>query len=111
MAPENGQIQDDLSTVNFFMVPKFLVGEDGKMGARNGVSTGGIEKKMGIHGNATCVMNYDGAKGWLVGEPEKGLVMVRGRVGAEVLANVFGEVSGGDPRLPREDGELLQQLL
>ena len=45
---ENGQIHDDLSTVNFFMVPKFLVGEDGKMGARNGVTTGGIEHKMGI---------------------------------------------------------------
>ena len=47
---ENGQIHDDLSTVNFFMVPKFLVSEDGKMGARNGVTTGGIEKKMGIKG-------------------------------------------------------------
>src|SRR6201995_5443239 len=45
---ENGKIEDDLSTVNFFLVPKFLVDETGKMGARNAVATGGIEKKMGI---------------------------------------------------------------
>ncbi|MDE2111645.1 MAG: acyl-CoA dehydrogenase C-terminal domain-containing protein [Alphaproteobacteria bacterium] len=64
---ENGQIHDDLSTVNFFMVPKFLVGEDGKMGARNGVSTGGIEKKMGIKGQATCVLNFDDAVAWRLG--------------------------------------------
>ncbi len=64
---ENGQIHDDLSTVNFFMVPKFLVGEDGKMGARNGVNTGGIEKKMGIKGQATCVLNFDDAMAWRLG--------------------------------------------
>ncbi len=64
---ENGQIHDDLSTVNFFMVPKFLVSEDGKMGARNGVSTGGIEKKMGIKGQATCVLNFDDAVAWRLG--------------------------------------------
>jgi alkylation response protein AidB-like acyl-CoA dehydrogenase len=64
---ENGQIHDDLSTVNFFMVPKFLVGEDGKMGARNGVTTGGIEKKMGIKAQATCVLNFDNAVAWRLG--------------------------------------------
>jgi hypothetical protein len=64
---ESGKIQDDLSTVNFFMVPKFLVSEDGKMGARNGVSTGSIEKKMGIKGNATAVLNFDEAVGWRLG--------------------------------------------
>ncbi len=63
----DGQIHDDLSTVNFFMVPKILVGEDGKMGARNGVSTGGIEKKMGIKAQATCVLNFDEAIGWRLG--------------------------------------------
>ena len=69
---ENGQIADDLSTVNFFMVPKFLVGEDGKMGARNGVTTGGIEKKMGIKAQATCVLNFDDAVAWRLGaRPEK----------------------------------------
>src|ERR1022692_4769658 len=46
---------------------------DGSLGARNGVSCGSIEEKMGIHGNATCVMNYDGAAGWLVGEENRGL--------------------------------------
>ncbi len=64
---ENGQIYDDLSTVNFFMVPKFIVGEDGKMGQRNGVICGGIEKKMGIKGSATCVLNFDDAMAWRLG--------------------------------------------
>src|ERR1700743_2981744 len=64
---ENGAIHDDLSTVNFFMVPKFLVGEDGKMGAKNGVNTGGIEHKMGIKGQATCVLNFDDAIAWRLG--------------------------------------------
>ncbi|HEY7977431.1 MAG TPA: acyl-CoA dehydrogenase C-terminal domain-containing protein [Rhizomicrobium sp.] len=64
---ENGKIADDLSTVNFFMVPKFLVDETGKMGSRNGVNTGGIEKKMGIKGSATCVLNFDEAKAWRLG--------------------------------------------
>ncbi len=57
----DGKIHDDLSTVNFFMVPKFLVGEDGTIGARNGVNVGGIEHKMGIKGQATCVLNFDDA--------------------------------------------------
>jgi hypothetical protein len=64
---ENGQIHDDLSTVNFFMVPKFLVSEDGKMGAHNSMSTGGIEKKMGIKAQATCVLNFDEATAWRLG--------------------------------------------
>ena len=51
--------------ISLFVVPKFLVGADGALGARNGVACGSIEQKMGIHGNSTCVMNYDGAKGWL----------------------------------------------
>src|SRR6201996_1853565 len=63
----DGKIEDDLSTVNFFMVPKFLVDETGKMGARNGVATGGIEKKMGIKGSATCILNFDEAKAWRLG--------------------------------------------
>ncbi|UTD26659.1 acyl-CoA dehydrogenase C-terminal domain-containing protein [Bradyrhizobium sp. WD16] len=59
--------------ISLFVVPKFLVNADGSLGARNGVSCGSIEHKMGIHGNATCVMNYDNATGWLVGEENKGL--------------------------------------
>ena len=59
--------------ISLFIVPKFLVNADGSLGERNAVSVGSIEHKMGIHGNATCVMNYDGAKGWLVGEENKGL--------------------------------------
>ncbi|MGH6878612.1 MAG: acyl-CoA dehydrogenase C-terminal domain-containing protein, partial [Rhizomicrobium sp.] len=64
---ENGQIHDNLSTVNFFMVPKYLVKEDGSTGARNGVSCGGIEHKMGIRANATCVLNFDEAIAWRLG--------------------------------------------
>jgi len=59
--------------ISLFVVPKFLVNEDGSLGARNGVACGSLEHKMGIHGNATCVMNYDGAKGWLVGQENRGL--------------------------------------
>jgi alkylation response protein AidB-like acyl-CoA dehydrogenase len=59
--------------VSLFIVPKFLVNEDGSLGDRNGVAVGSIEEKMGIHGNATCVMNYDGAKGWLLGDLHKGM--------------------------------------
>ncbi|MDX1756761.1 MAG: acyl-CoA dehydrogenase C-terminal domain-containing protein [Marinobacter sp.] len=59
--------------ISLFLVPKFLVNEDGSLGERNSFSCGSIEKKMGIKASATCVMNFDGAKGWLVGEPNKGL--------------------------------------
>lgn len=59
--------------ISLFLVPKFLVNEDGSLGERNTLSCGSIEHKMGIKGSATCVMNFDGAKGWLVGEENKGL--------------------------------------
>ncbi len=64
---------DGIKGVSLFIVPKVLVNEDGSLGARNGVTCGKIEEKMGIHGNATCVMNYDGATGWLLGEEHKGM--------------------------------------
>ena len=59
--------------ISLFLVPKFLVNDDGSLGERNTLSCGSIEHKMGIKGSATCVMNFDGAKGWLVGEENKGL--------------------------------------
>jgi len=59
--------------ISLFIVPKYLVKADGTVGARNQVSCGAIEHKMGIHGNATCVMNYDGATGFLIGAENKGL--------------------------------------
>jgi alkylation response protein AidB-like acyl-CoA dehydrogenase len=64
---------DTVKGISLFIVPKFLVNEDGSLGARNTVTCGSIEHKMGIHGNSTCVMNYDGATGYLVGELNKGL--------------------------------------
>lgn len=64
---------DGIKGVSLFIVPKFLVNEDGSLAARNGVAAGKIEEKMGIHGNSTCVMNYDEAKGYLIGEEHKGM--------------------------------------
>ena len=64
---------DGIKGVSLFIVPKFMVAEDGSLGARNGVSCGKIEEKMGIHGNSTCVMNYDEATGYLLGEEHKGM--------------------------------------
>src|SRR6476469_716140 len=89
---------DNVKGISLFVVPKCLVNDDGSMGERNGVSCGALEKKMGIHGNATCVMNYDGAKGWLVGEPEKGLaamfiMMNAARLGVGLQGLAQGEVA------------------
>ncbi|HEX6661987.1 MAG TPA: acyl-CoA dehydrogenase family protein, partial [Sphingomicrobium sp.] len=89
---------DNVKGISLFVVPKFLVNEDGSLGDRNPLSCGALEKKMGIHGNATCVMNYDGAKGWLVGEPEKGLaamfiMMNAARLGVGLQGLAQGEVA------------------
>ncbi|WP_339800997.1 acyl-CoA dehydrogenase C-terminal domain-containing protein [uncultured Marinobacter sp.] len=59
--------------ISLFLVPKLMVNDDGSLGERNAFSCGSIEKKMGIKASATCVMNFDGAKGWLIGEENKGL--------------------------------------
>ena len=64
---------EGIKGVSLFIVPKFMVNDDGSLGARNGVSVGKIEEKMGIHGNSTCVMNYDEATGFLIGEEHKGM--------------------------------------
>ncbi len=64
---------EGIKGVSLFIVPKFMVNEDGSLGARNGVSVGSIEEKMGIHGNSTCVMNYDEATGYLLGTEHKGM--------------------------------------
>ena len=59
--------------ISLFLVPKFIVNEDGTIGSRNGISTGSIESKMGIKGSATCVLNFDSAVGYMIGEKNKGL--------------------------------------
>ena len=59
--------------ISLFLVPKFVVNEDGSIGPRNGVSTGSIESKMGIKGSATCVLNFDDATGYMIGQKDKGL--------------------------------------
>jgi alkylation response protein AidB-like acyl-CoA dehydrogenase len=84
--------------VSLFVVPKILVNTDGSLGARNGVTCGSIEHKMGIHGNSTCVMNYDGATGWLIGEENKGMqgmfvMMNEARLGVAVQGLAQSEVA------------------
>ena len=59
--------------ISLFIVPKMKTGRDGVVGERNAVRCGSIEHKMGIHGSVTCTMNFDGAQGWLIGQPNKGL--------------------------------------
>jgi alkylation response protein AidB-like acyl-CoA dehydrogenase len=89
---------DTVKGISLFIVPKFLVNEDGSLGARNGVVCGSIEEKMGIHGNSTCLLNYDDAVGYLVGEPEKGLaamfiMMNAARLGVGLQGLAQGEVA------------------
>jgi alkylation response protein AidB-like acyl-CoA dehydrogenase len=84
--------------ISLFVVPKVLPNADGSLGARNGVSCGSIEEKMGIHGNSTCVMNYDGATGWLVGEQNRGLnamftMMNEARLGVGMQGLAVSEVA------------------
>ncbi|WP_164659848.1 acyl-CoA dehydrogenase C-terminal domain-containing protein [Tropicibacter sp. Alg240-R139] len=64
---------EGIKGVSLFIVPKYMVNEDGSLGNRNPATVGKIEEKMGIHGNSTCVMNYDGAVGYLLGEEHKGM--------------------------------------
>jgi len=89
---------DTVKGISLFIVPKVLVNEDGSLGARNGVVCGSIEEKMGIHGNSTCLLNYDDATGYLVGEPEKGLaamfiMMNAARLGVGLQGLAQGEVA------------------
>ena len=84
--------------ISLFVVPKLTVNDDGSLGERNGVTCGSIEEKMGIHGNSTCVMNYDGAAGWLVGEENRGLnamftMMNEARLGVGVQGLAQSEVA------------------
>ncbi|TKW68552.1 MAG: acyl-CoA dehydrogenase [Paracoccus denitrificans] len=94
-APGGGESTKGIS---LFIVPKFLVNEDGSLGDRNAVSVGNIEEKMGIHGNSTCVMNYDGAKGWLLGDLHKGMramftMMNEARLGVGLQGYAIGEAA------------------
>ncbi len=89
---------DSVKGISLFIVPKFMVNEDGSLGERNAVSCGSIEHKMGIHGNSTCVMNYDGATGYMVGEENKGLaamfiMMNAARLGVGLQGLGVGEVA------------------
>ncbi len=89
---------DDVKGISLFIVPKYLVNDDGSLGLRNGVACGSIEHKMGIHANSTCLMNYDGATGYLIGEERKGLramfiMMNAARLGVGVQGLSQGEVA------------------
>ncbi|MBU0780183.1 MAG: acyl-CoA dehydrogenase C-terminal domain-containing protein, partial [Alphaproteobacteria bacterium] len=89
---------DGIKGVSLFIVPKIIVNEDGSLGDRNGVSVGKIEEKMGIHGNSTCVMNYDEATGYLIGEEHKGMramfvMMNEARLGVGLQGYAQSEVA------------------
>ena len=89
---------DGVKGISLFIVPKFMVNEDGSLGDRNALSCGGLEHKMGIHGNATCVMNYDGATGYLIGEMHKGMramftMMNEARIGVGLQGYAQGDVA------------------
>jgi alkylation response protein AidB-like acyl-CoA dehydrogenase len=89
---------DNVKGISLFIVPKFLVNDDGSLGERNGVTCGSIEEKMGIHGNSTCVLNYDGATGYLIGTAEKGLeamfiMMNAARLGVGLQGLAQGEIA------------------
>jgi alkylation response protein AidB-like acyl-CoA dehydrogenase len=84
--------------ISLFIVPKFIVNADGSVGARNGATCGAIEHKMGIHGNSTCVMNYDEATGYLIGAENKGLsamfvMMNEARLGVGLQGLSIAEVA------------------
>ncbi len=84
--------------ISLFVAPKFLLDAEGNPGERNKLSCGSIEHKMGIHGNSTCVMNYDGAKAWLIGEAGKGLnamfvMMNEARLGVGIQGLAQSEVA------------------
>ncbi len=84
--------------ISLFVVPKIMVKDDGSLADRNGVSCGSIEEKMGIHGNSTCVMNYDGATSWLIGQENRGLnamftMMNEARLGVGVQGLAQSEVA------------------
>ncbi|AGI69149.1 putative acyl-CoA dehydrogenase [Octadecabacter antarcticus 307] len=89
---------DGVKGISLFIVPKFIVNADGSLGTRNALSCGGLEEKMGIHGNATCVMNYDGATGYLIGEMHKGMramftMMNEARLGVGLQGYAQGAVA------------------
>jgi alkylation response protein AidB-like acyl-CoA dehydrogenase len=84
--------------ISLFVVPRNAIGADGKVGENNKVSCGSIEHKMGIHANSTCVMNYDGAQGWLIGTENKGLnamfvMMNEARLGVAIQGLAQSEVA------------------
>ncbi len=99
---------DGIKGVSLFIVPKFLVNEDGSLGARNGVACGKLEDKMGIHGNSTCVMNYDDATGYLLGTEHKGMramftMMNEARIGVGMQGVAQAEVAYQNARAYAKD--------
>lgn len=106
---------DTAKGISLFLVPKRLVGSDGALGERNTVSCGALEHKMGIHGISTCVMNYDAARGWLLGEENRGLaamfiMMNSARLGVGIQGLGQAEVAyqnGAAYALDRRQGRAL----
>ena len=90
--------EEGIKGISLFVVPRNTIGADGSVGENNNVSCGAVEEKMGIHGNSTCVMNYDGAIGWLIGEEHKGMramftMMNEARLGVGIQGLAASEVA------------------
>jgi 3-(methylsulfanyl)propanoyl-CoA dehydrogenase len=90
--------EEGIKGISLFVVPRNVIGDDGSVGENNNVTCGAVEEKMGIHGNSTCVMNYDGATGWLIGEEHKGMramftMMNEARLGVGIQGLAISEVA------------------
>jgi alkylation response protein AidB-like acyl-CoA dehydrogenase len=97
--------------ISLFLVPKFAVNADGSLGARNAMAAGSLEHKMGVRGSPTCVMNYDGATGYLVGEPNEGLAAMFTMMNYERLSvgiQGLGTAEAAHQAASRYAGERLQ---
>jgi butyryl-CoA dehydrogenase len=101
--------------ISLFLVPKFIPNADGSLGARNPIFCGAIEEKMGIHGNSTCQMNMDGATGWIIGQPNKGLnamfvMMNAARLGVGMQSLGLTEVAYQNALLYAKDRTQMRSL-
>lgn len=96
--------------ISLFLVPKFMVNDDGSLGERNGIECGAIEHKMGIKASSTCVMNMDGAKGWLIGPPHRGLACMFTMMNLERLSIGIQGIGLGEMAFQQADAYARDRL-
>jgi alkylation response protein AidB-like acyl-CoA dehydrogenase len=96
--------------ISLFLVPKFMVNDDGSLGERNAIECGAIEHKMGIKASSTCVMNMDGAKGWLIGPPHRGLACMFTMMNLERLSIGIQGIGLGEMAFQQADAYARERL-